>query len=287
MKQKYSTKRHIWFYDFERLWLILTILNVVAVFLIIKGSSLPLLSDSDLLHFLFYSSPTGDKTLYNISISYFAAYIFYIIQIYYPEKKKTQRTLISISLPVQNLINQTNMFLFVWENFTKRNSPDDGTILGVNISKIYYKNSSEHIMAADKEELTNIIERIKNDYDKILNDSSFQSCDNALRQLLLEIDIPYEMNKLYQTLLSAELLAKDPSTTILETYSNEDVDDVRRRLKKLDKLLNINCDFDYKITTDAEDIKKRNEIEQMGMKIVLENIGYFSNLPDSYRETLK
>lgn len=277
----------MWFYDFERLWFLLTIINVIAVFLIIKGSSLPLLGDSDILHFLFYSSPTDDKTLYNISISYFAAYIFYIIQIYYPEKKKTQRALVSISLSVRNLINQTNMFLFVWGYFTKRNSPDDGTILGVDISKIYYKNKSGHIMAADKEELYNIIERIKNDYDKILNDISFQSCDNALRQLLLEIDIPYEANKLFQTLLSAELLAKNPSTTILETYSNEDVADIRRRLRKLDKLLNIKYDFDFRITTDAEDIKKRNEIEQLGLKIVLENIDYFSNLPESYRETIK
>ena len=287
MKEKYSIKKHMWFYDFERMWLLLTLINVVAIFLIIRGSSLPLVFDNDILHFLFYSNPLGDKTLYNISISYFAAYIFYIIQIYYPERKKCKQVLISTSLPVRNLINQTNMFLFVWETFTQRNSPDDGVILGVNVSKIYYKNRSGFVMSADKEELPNIIKRIEDDYDEITNNIAFQSCDNALRQLLLEINIPYEMNRLYQTLLSAELLAQDSSTTILESYSNDDVAEIRTRLKKLNKLFNIKYDFTLTTTTDSNDIKERDEIEKSMQKIIFENFDYFSKLPDSYKETLK
>lgn len=277
----------MWFYDFERMWLLLTLINVVAIFLIVRGSSLPLVLDNEILHFLFYSNPSGDKTLYNISISYFAAYVFYIIQIYYPERKKCKQVLTSTSLPVRNLINQTNMFLFVWETFTQRNSPDDGVILGVNISKIYYKNRSGFIMSADKEELPNIIRRIKEDYDEITNNISFQSCDNALRQLLLEINIPYEMNRLYQTLLSAELLAQDSSSTILESYSNEDVAEIRSRLNKLNKLYNIKYDFTLTITTDSNDIKKRDKIEKSMQNIIIENFDYFSKLPDSYKETLK
>lgn len=289
MKRKtiYSTKRHIWFYEFERMWLFLTLLNIVAVFLIIRGSTAPLIFDNDILYCLFYSPETSDKTLYNIAISYFAAYIFYIIQVYYPEHKKTKRALASIALPAINLINQTNMFLFVWEAFTKRNTPDDGTILGVDISKIYYKNKSGFVMSADKKELGAIVGRIRDDYNEIINDSSFQYCDNALRQLLLERNIPNEMNALYQTLLSAELLAQDSSTTILETYSNEDVVDMRARLQKLDDLLGLRCDIDYTITNDENDIRKREAVDIMGLKIVLENFDYFSKLPDSYKDTLK
>ena len=88
--KKYSTKRHILFYEFEKLWLFLTILNLIAIFFIVSGSTLPLISDNKIIKFLFYSSETSDKTLYNISISYFAAYIFYMIQVYYPEKKRTE-----------------------------------------------------------------------------------------------------------------------------------------------------------------------------------------------------
>lgn len=287
LSAKHNTKRHIWFYEFERLWFILSLINIVAIFLMIRGSTAPLIWDSKILYFLFYSPETSDKTLYNIAISYFAAYIFYIIQVYHFEKQKTHKALISMELSARNLITQTNMFLFVWENFTKRNDPDDGVILGANISKIYYKGNSGHVMSADKDKLGDVVRRIRSAYLEIIESNTFQNCDNALRQLLLEKSIPDEMNKLYQTLLSAELLDQDPSTTLLESYSNEDVNDIRTRLRRLNDLLRLECDFDYVITTDENDIRKRDAIEAMGYQIVAENLNYFSKLPDSYRETFK
>lgn len=125
------------------------------------------------------------------------------------------------------------MFLFAWETFTKRNSPDDGTILGVDITTIYYKDTSGFVMSANKEELKSIINRIRDAYNEIINNSLFEQCDNALRQLLLQQNIPDEMEDLYKILLSAEMLAQDSSTTILETYSIYTVDDIRTRLKNL------------------------------------------------------
>lgn len=173
------------------------------------------------------------------------------------------------------------------ETFTKRNTPDDGTILGVNISKIYYKNKYGIVMSADKKELGAIAERIRSGYDKIVSDMSFQYADNALRQLVLEKNIPAKINKLYQVLLSAEILAQDSSTTILDNYSKDDVDDIRIRLKKLNALLKLECDFNYAITTDENDIKKRDTVDAMGNKIVLENYDYFSRLSDSYKDMLR
>ena len=71
---KLRTKRFCLFYEFEKLWLILTIINVVAVFLIIRGSVGPLTSNNVVFEFLFSNDTNVDKTLYNIAISYFAAY---------------------------------------------------------------------------------------------------------------------------------------------------------------------------------------------------------------------
>ena len=285
--KKYSTKRHILFYEFEKLWLFLTLLNLIAIFFIVRGSTLPLISDNKIIKFLFYSSETSDKTLYNISISYFAAYIFYMIQVYYPEKKRTEKALVSMELPVLNLINQTNMFLFVWDQYTVKNDPADGTILNVNIKTIYYKNDPDHAMRADKEELKNISKRVKEDYDEIVNSSTFQFCDNALKQLVLEINIPEEINILYQTLLSAELLSKNEGSTIMETYSEEIIYDIQERLKKLDNLLATNCNFDYSITEDINDIKQRDMLDLIALQTVAENFGYFSELPQSYKDSLK
>lgn len=285
--KKYSTKRHILFYEFEKLWLFLTLLNLIAIFFIVRGSTLPLISDNKIIKFLFYSSETSDKTLYNISISYFAAYIFYMIQVYYPEKKRTEKAIVSMTLPALNLINQTNMFLFVWDQYTVKNDPADGTILNTNIKTIYYKNDPDHAMRADKEELKNISKRVKEDYDEIVNSSTFQFCDNALKQLILEINIPEEINILYQTLLSAELLSKNEGSTIMETYSEEIIYDIQERLKKLDNLLDTNCNFDYSITEDINDIKQRDMLDLTALQTVAENFGYFSELPQSYKDSLK
>ncbi|MFR5704613.1 MAG: hypothetical protein ACLUEF_02295 [Faecalibacterium prausnitzii] len=103
------------------------------------------------------------------------------------------------------------MFLFAWETFTKRNSPDDGTILGVDITTIYYKDTSGFVMSANKEELKSIIKAHPDAYNEIINNSLFEQCDNALRQLLLQQNIPDEMEDLYKILLSAEMLAQDSS----------------------------------------------------------------------------
>lgn len=106
----------------------------------------------------------------------------------------------------------------------------------------------------------------------------FEQCDNALRQLLLQQNIPDEMEDLYKILLSAEMLAQDSSTTILETYSIYTVDDIRTRLKKLDSLLELNSDFNYTITTDENDIRQRKRVDLMGLLMIHENLNYFSRL---------
>lgn len=283
----FSIKKHILFYEFEKLWLILSILNFISVFLIIRGSTIPLVCDNAILYCLFYSNEKGDKTLYNIAVSYFAAYVFYIIQVYYPEYQRTKRALINIWLQVLNLINQTYMFLFVWDTFTKKKTPNDGTILDVNTNKIYYKNSSGLVSKADKEELHNIAERIKGDYDEIINDATFQFADNALRQLIMEKNIPQFIYGLYKTLISAEILSKTESSTILETYSNDDVDDIKKRLKTLQKLFGLEIDDIYEVTTDVDDIKQREDIDIMATQVILENYEYFSKLHKSKDDNLK
>ena len=144
---------------------------------------------------------------------------------------------------------------------------------------------------ADRATLWNAVEAVENQWNsqlarrivlafpvEIINNSLFEQCDNALRQLLLQQNIPDEMEDLYKILLSAEMLAQDSSTTILETYSIYTVDDIRTRLKKLDSLLELNSDFNYTITTDENDIRQRKRVDLMGLLMIHENLNYFSRL---------
>ena len=88
-KFTYKIKKHIWICDYERLWVILSGLMVLSCYLMVRGSTGSLIWDNAVMRFLFVSDSNEDKTLYNIAISYFAAYVFYILQIYIPEELKS------------------------------------------------------------------------------------------------------------------------------------------------------------------------------------------------------
>ena len=78
-KFTYKIKKHIWICDYERLWVILSGLMVLSCYLMVRGSTGSLIWDNAVMRFLFVSDSNEDKTLYNIAISYFAAYVFYIL----------------------------------------------------------------------------------------------------------------------------------------------------------------------------------------------------------------
>ena len=76
-------------FDYNKTLCLLSAILLVAIYFVIKGSTWPLLFDNILFSALFYTPSDGDHTLYNIAISYVAAYIFYIIQVFMPERRKT------------------------------------------------------------------------------------------------------------------------------------------------------------------------------------------------------
>lgn len=78
-------------YDYQKTLLKLTIVLVGAILVVIRGSTAPVLVDNKMFRLLFCSEPTGDKTFYNICVSIIAAYIFYVVQVYIPEKHKMKK----------------------------------------------------------------------------------------------------------------------------------------------------------------------------------------------------
>lgn len=67
---------------------LLTILMILSCVIIICFCDATVLKPFETWTFLLQSDK--DKTLYNIAISYVAAYIFYILQVYIPEKNKEE-----------------------------------------------------------------------------------------------------------------------------------------------------------------------------------------------------
>lgn len=106
-------------YDYQKTLFKLTIVLLVGVFFVIRGSTIPLINQNPVLYLLFYSNPNGDKTLYNIGISIIAAYLFYLVQVHIPEKKKVKRKMLGFSEVHRHEIYMLNQYILAWKQFLK------------------------------------------------------------------------------------------------------------------------------------------------------------------------
>ena len=79
----------------NRIFTALTGLLLLMIFLVIKYCDAPLLLPEKWFGFIL-CNPDGDKTWYNIAISYVAAYIFYIIQVYIPSTNAEKQAWLNI-----------------------------------------------------------------------------------------------------------------------------------------------------------------------------------------------
>ena len=229
-------KKHIWLCDYERLWIKLSLLAILSGYFILQGSTLPVLVDNQIIKFLFVSDAQGDKTLYNIAISYFAAYIFYVIQIYYMERNKTLKFLNATKSNMRNFIRQIDIFLFVWWQFVDVDLSSE-TIKNVNIRKIYFNEieDKDNIFTSDKKDLGETVKRAKEEYQEMVNNLNFSKCDDKVIQLFLDIDIVKIINRLYQLMLSAELMI-NTDATIKETFDSNEIVKVKSVINKMQRI---------------------------------------------------
>lgn len=284
-KFTYKIKRHIRFCAYEELWLILTVLMGISVFFMIRGSTAKLLIDTKFTRMLFCSETNGDKTVYNISISYFAAYIFYILQVYYPERSRTISALKSTALDTYNFVNQTLLFLFVWEKLV--NVTSDGTIVSVNNKKFYYKNKMYNMAhEADIDELKTITGRVQDEYQKVVNNLNFSKCDENIYTLFKDTDIAKEINKLMILALSANC-ASENCATVFETYSPQKVELIKVKMELIKRIYGFGEMGCFEETTDPEDIARWEQYKAQTNAWIQENMEFFRNLPEGYDEVVK
>lgn len=242
--------------------------------------------DNQIIKFLFVSDAQGDKTLYNIAISYFAAYIFYVIQIYYMERNKTLKFLNATKSNMRNFIRQIDIFLFVWWQFVDVDLSSE-TIKNVNIRKIYFNEieDKDNIFTSDKKDLGETVKRAKEEYQEMVNNLNFSKCDDKVIQLFLDIDIVKIINRLYQLMLSAELMI-NTDATIKETFDSNEIVKVKSVINKMQRIYGFKEVNRFEITKDNNKIKERDELDRQMEKLILENIDYFQNISDEYTKSL-
>ena len=165
-------------YDYQKTIIKLSGLLLVSLFVVVKGSTAPLLCDASWCR-IFYSDPGGDKTLYNIGISYIAAFIFYLIQVYLPEKKTCERNIRSFSLAHKHEVYLLNQYLLAWNEFLK-----DGNFC--NFYEFEYRLNNGECGAITKETYAETIDEIKSTLYKIISCTRFQDCDVAYMQFVTD-----------------------------------------------------------------------------------------------------
>lgn len=285
-KFNYNIKKHLATCDYEQLWKKLTIICGFAIYVIIKESSIPLLVDNAVFRFLFYSKPNGDKTFYNIAISIVAAYLFYLLQVYFNERENTKRALTVTALDTYNLVHQIQVFLFVWDELTEKTS--DGVITCKLCDSFYYKGIlyPEVLHEGKKGELKIIEERILELYSKIIQNREFQRVDTAIYRLFTQINLADEIKGLRMAMIGAEK-SSEHCATFFETYSPVTVACIEKTLETICTVYGFSNVDKFMVTTDQSEIKKWKEHELAFEKEIMKNSEFFRSLPEEYTNSLK
>jgi hypothetical protein len=285
-KFDFNIKKHIWICEYEKLWKKLTLLCGLAIYIIIRGSKIPIILNNVILNFLFYSDPNADKTLYNIAISFFAAYVFYILQVYYVERNNTIRAMTVTALDTYNFVHQVKRFLFVWDNLTEKTS--DGVITSARKGTFFYKGIlyPQIICEGNKVELELTEKRAEDDYKVIINNKEFQKVDINVYRLFTQFDLALEIKQLRMALIGAEK-SSETNATWFETYSPQQV-------KNLYTIIDIICNIygfsqvdNFELTTDMEEIARWKRHEAELKQEIYRNRDFLNDLPDEYFETFK
>lgn len=274
------------FFGYNEILVKLSVLLIVALYFVIRGSSWPLISNNNVIYKLFYTDPDGDHTLYNIAISYAAAYIFYLIQVYYPERKKTCIAIVQTKLDMRNCLHQCAIFINGWEAYTTRDQAK-GAITGVNTQLLYFQDTEGHIVQMTRKCLADTVQRILEDYEKIKESMDFRNADMELQKLFLDMDFPEKANEWYQVMLSAEILCNNKNSTIMESYSEAELAEFKLRIMKLAMIYHIEECIPLEETKDAKKIMEYHQIIGAGYRMVDENREYFQKLPKDYNKPLR
>lgn len=161
-------------FDCTKTLIKLSILLFVAVLIVIRGSTAPLLFDNSILRFVLCTNPNGDKTLYNIGISVIAAFIFYVFQVYIPEYKKNRSYCSTFSRAHRQEIFLLNQFTLAWKEF-----------LGKEPGKCHFFEFSYELDsdtgAVTKQTYKETIEELPKILNEIIKYPLFDDCDIAYK----------------------------------------------------------------------------------------------------------
>ena len=252
------------FFDYKRTLFFLSLILLLSIYFIVKGSSWPLLFDNEICRTLFYMSEESDHTLYNIGISYLAAYIFYIIQVFIPERKKTQVAIAQTKLDMFNCLHLCKMFLEGWKRYVRYDRVGNGCINNVNVQLIYYEDFEGNLTQITPVGLKNIIISIEEASKSIKENIDFRNSDISLQKLFIDGNFAEQIKELYDLFEEAKILCSSPDNTLRTSYSIGQITEFELRIMRLAMIYKIENSLVVLETKDKEKILRYHKIMKDG-----------------------
>ena len=252
------------FFDYKRTLIFLSLILLLSIYFIVNGSSWPLLFDNEICRTLFYTSEEGDHTLYNIGISYLAAYIFYIIQVFIPEHKKTQVAIAQTKLDMFNCIHLCKMFLEGWKRYVGYDRVGNGCINNVNVQLIYYEDFEGNLTQITPASLKKFIISIEKSCKSIKENIDFRNSDISLQKLFIDGNFAEQVKELYDLIEEAKILCSSPDNTLRTSYSIGQITEFELRIMRLAMIYKIENSLVLLETKDKEKILRYHKIMKDG-----------------------
>ncbi len=165
----------------------LTIILFVCIYVIIRDCDFPIIRFHNFIdkymELLFIKS-YDDSTFYNISISYIAAYIFYLIQIYIPSVSNHKHSFKMTKIHIEKYINAIKVLMLIADDY--RDSQKDCSNITEDFGPFYIieDSTNEIFKITFLDTYMRLKERIESQQHEILSNPLFNYLDNNLSELL-------------------------------------------------------------------------------------------------------
>ena len=222
----------------------------------------------------------------NISISYLAAVIFYVVQVYIPSEEDEKKSLEILKPKFQQLIQFVEITILVYKKFVKVKAK------GVNIEwtekdKIYFryhtigseKNSSPRCYT--RQEMLNLQNTYKQHLNEIRDSSVFRYCEYELVREITEL----EECGVFNNFVSMVSLA---NTEITFSDIDKSIERIRPHIEYLKKKMNICEEYELGDIQSGDkviaDITRGNIAENLKSIEVLNRKIYKERIKDQIKE---
>lgn len=226
----------------------------------------------------------GIEALYsfmnNISISYLAAVIFYVVQVYIPEEDNQKKSLEILKPKFINMVEFIEVAILVCEKYIEI-QPKGAQIKWTDENKIYFKyhkkgtEKNESVRCYTKHDMISLQSLLKKLLNEIRDTTVFKYCDYDIVREVTEI----EEHSIFETV---SLLVRLCDTDISFPAMNAQIKELKKHVNVVKEIYGINWEYELEDIEPGEkviaDIIKGNveenlkSIDELNRKITKERL---------------